>query len=186
MRAHPISLQRDRCALSPTPVHPRIERLCCTMHDIHVHQTELAVAKAHLDGRQLRWVPYEHGVQHRRRGRKRWRWRFCWCLVCQWVRRCGWGHVGCYRKRWGEWRGIVKKYTMLGTRDIVTRLVRINNHGNLRIRSYKRGTFSQRNQGNVNIKTGAPVYKAHIPKFLVFTKRLIREELVDDNRPCVR
>jgi hypothetical protein len=37
--------------------------------------------------------------------------------------RCGRGHVGCYRKRWGE---IVEEYTMLGTRDIATRLVRTN------------------------------------------------------------
>jgi hypothetical protein len=50
--------------------------------------------------------------------------------------RCGRGHVGCYRKRWGE---IVEEYTMLGTRDIATRLVRTNHLGNPGIRNYKRG-----------------------------------------------
>jgi hypothetical protein len=37
------------------------------------------------------------------------------------------------------WGGIVEGRTMLGIRDIATRLVRMNNHGDLRIRSDKRG-----------------------------------------------
>jgi len=98
-----------RCALNPTPVHPRIERLRRTMHDFHVHQSELVVVK-------LIWTAFSYvGWAQRLTPEARKEVvmvAFVLFLVCQWIRRCGCGHMGCYRKRWGEWEGIVEFWVL--------------------------------------------------------------------------